>query len=143
MHRYAIMTVREILESYKHIAVVGVSEKREKPSHGVTKYLIHAGYTIYPVNPNLDKVFGITCYPSLPDIPAEKRKNIEIVDIFRKPEHVDRIVDEAIEIGAKVIWMQLGITNEEASRKAQEAGLEVIQNRCIAVEHNHLFGSGK
>lgn len=143
MQRSSIMTIREILESFRHIAVVGVSEKRERPSHNVTKYLIHAGYTIYPVNPNLGSVFGITCYPSLPDIPAEKRKNIEIVDIFRKPEHVDRIVDEAIEIGAKVIWMQLGITNEEASRKAREAGLEVIQNHCIAVEHNHLFGSGK
>ena len=137
------MTIREILESFRHIAVVGASEKRERPSHNVTKYLIHAGYTIYPVNPNLGSVFGITCYPSLPDIPPEKRKNIEIVDIFRKPEHVDRVVDEAIEIGAKVIWMQLGITNEEASRKAREAGLEVIQNHCIAVEHNHLFGSGK
>ena len=137
------MTIREILESFRHIAVVGASEKRERPSHNVTKYLIHAGYTIYPVNPNLGSVLGITCYPSLPDIPPEKRKNIEIVDIFRKPEHVDRVVDEAIEIGAKVIWMQLGITNEEASRKAREAGLEVIQNHCIAVEHNHLFGSGK
>ena len=140
MHSYSTMTIKEILESYKHVAVVGVSEKREKPSHNVTKYLIHAGYTIYPVNPNLERAFGITCYPSLLDIPDEQRKNIEIVDIFRKPEHVGRIVDDAIEVGAKVIWMQLGITQEEAARKASNAGLEVIQNHCIAVEHNHLFG---
>ncbi|NEX14092.1 MAG: CoA-binding protein [Prosthecochloris sp.] len=133
------MTVKEILESYKHVAVVGLSEKRDRPSHNVTKYLIHAGYTIYPVNPNLDKVFGITCYPSLLDIPDEKRKNIEIVDIFRKAEHVDRIVDEAIEIGAKVIWMQLGIINDKAAGKAREAGLEVVENQCMAVEHHHLF----
>ncbi|MCG8342493.1 MAG: CoA-binding protein [Chlorobiales bacterium] len=134
------MTTKEILDSFKHVAVVGVSEKRERPSHSVTKYLIHAGYTIYPVNPNLDSIFGITCYPSLPDIPSDAKSKIEIVDIFRKPEDVGPIVDQAIEIGAKVIWMQLGVTNEEASRKAQEAGLEVIQNLCIAVEHNRLFG---
>jgi len=133
------MTVKEILESYKHIAVVGLSEKRDRPSHNVTKYLIHAGYTIYPVNPNLDKVFGITCYPSLLDIPDEQRKNIEIVDIFRKPEHVEGIVDEAIEIGAKVIWMQLGITNDKAASKARKAGLEVVENQCMATEHHHLF----
>lgn len=134
------MTIREILESFKHIAVIGVSEKRERASHTVTKYLIHAGYTIYPVNPNLDSIFGITCYPSLLDIPCDARKKIEIVDIFRKPEEVGPIVDQAIEIGAKVVWMQLGVTNEGASRKAQEAGLEVIQNHCIAVEHNRLLG---
>jgi predicted CoA-binding protein len=134
------MTIREILEVYKHVAVVGVSEKRGKPSHSVTKYLVHAGYTIYPVNPNLHSVFGIPCHPSLLEIPAEKRSLIEIVDIFRKPEDVESIVDQAIEIGAKVIWMQLGITNDAASDKAKEAGLEVIQNRCIAVEHNLLTG---
>ena len=137
------MTIKEILESFKHVAVIGVSEKRERPSHSVTKYLIHAGYTIYPVNPNLDKVFGIKCYPSLLDIPADLRRNIEIVDIFRKPADAGSIVDQAIEIGARVVWMQLGITHEEAARKAREAGLEVVQNHCIAVEHNHLLGSGK
>lgn len=134
------MTIREILESFKHIAVIGVSEKRERPSHNVTKYLIHSGYTIYPVNPNLDSIFGITCYPSLLDIPPDTREKIEIVDIFRKPEEVVAIVDQAIEIEAKVVWMQLGVTNEDASRKARQAGLDVIQNRCIAVEHNRLFG---
>lgn len=134
------MTIREILESFKHIAVIGVSEKRERPSHKVTKYLIHSGYTIHPVNPNLDSVFGITCYPSLLDIPPDTRGKVEIVDIFRKPEEIGAIVDQAIEIKAKVIWMQLGITNEDASRKARQAGLDVIQNRCIAVEHDRLFG---
>lgn len=137
------MTIQEILESYKHIAVVGISEKSERPSHSVAKYLIHAGYTIYPVNPNLDKVFGLKCRPSLLDMPADLRRSIEIVDIFRKPKEVGPVVDQAIEIGAKVIWMQLGITNEDAARKAREAGLEVVQNHCIAVEHQHLFNSGK
>lgn len=133
------MTIREILESFKHIAVIGVSEKRERPSHNVTKYLIHAGYTIYPVNPNLDSIFGITCYPSLPDIPSEARTKIEIVNIFRKPEEVEPIVDQAIVTEAKVVWMQLGVTNEEAARKARQAGLDVVQNRCIAIEHSRLF----
>lgn len=133
------MTIREILESFKHIAVIGVSEKRERPSHNVTKYLIHAGYTIYPVNPNLDSIFGITCHPSLPDIPSEARTKIEIVNIFRKPEEVEPIVDQAIATEAKVVWMQLGVTNEEAARKAGQAGLDVVQNRCIAIEHSRLF----
>ncbi len=135
------MTIREILETCRHVAIIGVSEKPERPSHSVTKYLIHHGYTIYPVNPNLKSVFGIECYPSLLDIPADKKKNIEIVDIFRKPEHVGRIIDEAIEIGAKVIWMQLGITHEAACRKARNAGLAVVENRCIETEHHRLLGS--
>lgn len=134
------MTIHEILESFRHVAVVGVSEKRERPSHNVTKYLIHAGYTIYPVNPNLGSVFGITCYPSLPDIPDDARRKIEIVNIFRKSEEVGPIVDQAIEIGVKAVWMQLGVTNEKAARKVQEAGLAVIQNRCMAIEHKRLFG---
>ncbi len=134
------MTISEILESFTHIAVIGVSEKRERASNTVTKYLIHAGYTIYPVNPNLQSVFGITCHPSLLDIPPDARRNIEIVNIFRRPEEVGPIVGQAIEIGAKVVWMQLGVTNEDAAHKARQAGLEVIQNRCIAVEHSRLFG---
>ena len=137
------MTIQEILESYKHIAVVGISEKSERPSHSVAKYLIHAGYTIYPVNPYLDSIFGITCYPSLLDIPAEERSNIEIVDIFRKPAEAGPIVEQSIEIGAEVIWMQLGVTNPDAARKAREAGLEVIEDRCIAIEHSHIFGSNR
>ncbi len=134
------MTIREILETYTTIAVIGISAKPERASHSVTRYLLHAGYTIVPVNPLLDEVFGLRCYPSLSDIPAELRNTIEIVDIFRKPAEVGPVVEEAIGIGAKVVWMQLGITHDAAARKAEEAGLDVIQNRCIAVEHGRMKG---
>lgn len=132
------MDIAKILTTYKHIAIVGLSDKPDRASHAVARYLIHAGYTIYPVNPSISTVLGLECWPSLSDIPAEKRDLIEIVDIFRKPQDVPPVVDEAIAIGAKVVWMQLGITNEAAAEKARKAGLDVVQNRCISVEHMHL-----
>lgn len=132
------MDIAKILTTYKHIAIVGLSDKPDRASHAVARYLIHAGYTIYPVNPSISTVLGLECWPSLSDIPAEKRDLIEIVDIFRKPQDVPPVVDEAIAIGAKTIWMQLGITNEAATEKARKAGLDVVQNRCISVEHMHL-----
>ena len=133
------MTIREILETYRHIAIVGMTDNPERVSSSVSKYMMHAGYTVYPVNPTKKTVFGLESYPSIGEMPAGMKQAIEIVDIFRKPEAVGPVVDEAIEAGAKVIWMQLGITNEEAAEKARVAGLEVVQNRCIAVEHRHLF----
>ncbi len=132
------MDIAKILTTYKHIAIVGLSDKPDRASHAVARYLIHAGYTIYPVNPSISTVLGLECWPSLSDIPAEKRDLIEIVDIFRKPQDVSPVVDEAIAIGAKAVWMQLGITNEAAAEKARKAGLDVVQNRCISVEHMHL-----
>ncbi|NTV67935.1 MAG: CoA-binding protein [Chlorobaculum sp.] len=132
------MDIATILTKYKHIAVVGISDKPERASNGVARYLIQAGYTIYPVNPMLNTVLGHECRPSLSAIPPEKRDLIEIVDIFRKPQDVPPVVDEAIAIGAKVVWMQLGITNAAAAEKARNAGLDVVQNRCISVEHMHL-----
>ncbi len=132
------MTIREILETYTTVAVIGISAKPERPSHSVTKYLLHAGYGIVPVNPLLDNIFGLKCHPSLTDVPPELRNTIEVVNIFRKPDEVEPVVDQAIAIGAKVIWMQLGVTHDAAARKAEEAGLDVIQNRCIAVEHSRL-----
>jgi len=132
------MDITSILTAYRHIAIVGLSDKPDRASNGVARYLIHAGYTIYPVNPMLGTVLGLECWPSLSDIPAEKRALIEIVDIFRKPQDVPPVVDEAISIGAKVVWMQLGITNEAAAEKARNAGLDVVQNRCISVEHMRL-----
>lgn len=132
------MDIAKILTTYKHIAIVGLSDKPDRASNAVARYLLHAGYTIYPVNPLLSTVLGLECWPSLSDIPAEKRDLIEIVDIFRKPQDVPPVVDEAIAIGAKAIWMQLGITNEAATEKARKAGLDVVQNRCISVEHMHL-----
>jgi len=132
------MDISSILTKYKHIAVVGISDKPERASNAVARYLIHAGYTIYPVNPSLSEVLGLECWPSLSAIPPEKRELIEIVDIFRKPQDVAPVVYEAVAIGAKVVWMQLGITHEAAAEKARIAGLDVVQNRCISVEHMHL-----
>ncbi|MCX6179455.1 MAG: CoA-binding protein [Chlorobiales bacterium] len=132
-------TIKNILVSFRNIAVVGISAKPERPSNKVAKYLIEQGYTVYPVNPGLEEVFGLPCYPSLSSIPPEMSKKIEIVNIFRKSADVPPIVDEAIDIGAKVIWMQSGITNEEAANKARNSGLLVVENHCIAVEHQLLF----
>ncbi|ASQ90205.1 CoA-binding protein [Prosthecochloris sp. GSB1] len=133
------MTVREILATYRHIAIVGISDRPARASSDVSRYLMQAGYTILPVNPNRKTVFGLECHPSISAMPAELKRKIEIVDIFRKPRSVEPIVDEAIEAGAKVVWMQPGAANEEAAEKARKAGLEVVLNRCMAVEHRRLF----
>jgi predicted CoA-binding protein len=133
------MDIRTILETYRHIAVVGISDRPNRPSNGVARFLIDAGYTVYPVNPKLDMVLDLQCYPSLLAIPEEIRRNIEIVDIFRKSADVPPVVDEAIAIGAKVVWMQLGITNEAAAAKARKAGLEVVQDHCTAIEVQNIL----
>ncbi len=132
-------TIKDILTSFRNIAVVGISDKPERPSNMVAGYLLQHGFTLYPVNPVLKEVLGRPCFPALSSIPAEQRKKIEIINIFRKSADVLPIVDEAIAIGAKVIWMQSGITNEDAALKARNAGLLVVENRCIAVEHQHLY----
>lgn len=135
-----MMTVREILKSYHHIAVVGISDNPSRPSRSVARYMIHAGYTIYPVNPGVRKILGLTCYPSLTEAAKAHPGTIEIVNIFRRSAEVPPVVEEAIDIGAKVIWMQLGITNDKAARMAEKAGLSVIEDHCIAVEHKRLMG---
>ncbi|NTW69989.1 MAG: CoA-binding protein [Chlorobiaceae bacterium] len=132
-------TIESILKSFRHIAVAGLSDRVERPSNGVARYMMEQGYTIYPVNPNIKEVLGLSCYPSLAAMPREISRKIEIVTIFRKAEDVPPIVDEAIAIGAKVIWMQSGISNRSAAEKARKAGLLVIENRCIAVEHQSLY----
>jgi uncharacterized protein len=121
----------DILTKYKTIAVVGLSSNPMRPSHGVTEYMQSSGYHIIPVNPNEREVLGEPSYASLDDVPEK----IEIVDVFRRPEDVPPVVDAAIRAGAKVIWMQLGIANEAAARKAQAAGLTVVMDACILVEH--------
>jgi uncharacterized protein len=108
------MTIPEILKTYKTIAVVGVSDNPTRPSHTVTKYMLAQGYTIIPVNPTIESVFGLKCYPSLLALPDELKRAVEIVNVFRKPDDVPPVVDDAIAIGAKVVWMQLGITNQAA-----------------------------
>jgi predicted CoA-binding protein len=123
--------IRTILEAYRSIAVVGLSDKPDRDSHRVAAYLKQKGYRIIPVNPKVGEVLGEQSYPSLKDVPEP----VEIVDIFRRPEAVPAIVDEAIAVGAKVVWMQEGIVHNEAAGKARAAGLQVVMNRCILKEH--------
>ncbi|NOX38777.1 MAG: CoA-binding protein [Calditrichaeota bacterium] len=120
----------KILTAYRNVAIVGASNKPHRDSFQVTQFLMEQGFQIFPVNPNVEEILGRKCYPSLMDIP----ETVEIVDIFRRPEEVVPIVEQAIAIGAKVIWMQLGVINEEAARLARKSGLSVIMNRCIKIE---------
>ena len=129
--------IADILNRYRRIAVVGLSSNRTRPSYGVTEYMQSQGYAIVPVNPNETEVLGEKSYAQLEDVPGE----LEIVDIFRKAEDVPPIVDAAIRLGAKVIWMQLGIENEEAAEKARAAGLTVVMDACVLVEHKRRRGS--
>lgn len=126
--------IARILNTCKTIAVVGLSKNQFRPSHGVAKYMQRHGYTIIPVNPAMDEILGETCYPKLTDIP----QTVEIVDVFRRSEHVPGIVEQAIEIKAKVLWLQLGVYHEEAIKTALEHGLQVVAERCIKIEHMHL-----
>jgi uncharacterized protein len=123
--------IKEILQNFKTIAIVGLSTDEVKDSYRVAEYLQRHGYKIIPVNPKYLEILDEKCYPDLKSIPEK----VDIVDIFRKPEAVPLIVDEAIEIGAKIIWMQLGICNNSAAEKARAAGLKVVMNKCIKVEH--------
>ena len=127
--------IRLILFSAKTIAVVGASPKPWRDSGSIAMFLIEKGYIVYPVNPNYLEVYGVKCYPNIKSIPGK----IDIVDIFRKSEEVEPIVDEAITVGAKCVWMQLGVVNERAATKADTAGVKVIMDRCIAIEHRALM----
>jgi predicted CoA-binding protein len=126
--------IKELL-NYKNIAVVGLSPKEDRPSYVVAKYLQSHGYKIIPVNPRGDEILGEKCYPNLSAIPHP----IDVVDIFRRPEDIPPIVEEAIKIKAKVIWMQEGIINEAAAEKARQAGLDVIMNKCMLKEHRRVI----
>jgi uncharacterized protein len=123
--------IAEILKNTKTIAVVGMSPKPDRPSHQVPQYLEAQGYTIIPVNPGQTEIDGKTCYKSLRDVPG----GIDVVDIFRQPEAVPEIVEEAIAKKAKVVWMQSGIVNNAAAERAKAAGLMVVMNKCLKVEH--------
>ena len=126
--------IAELLHSSRTIAIVGLSSKRFRPSHGVSDYLKRAGYRIIPVNPMETQVLGEKAYPDLESVPGP----IDIVDIFRRSECVPEIVEAAIRKGAKAIWMQEGVYNEEAARRAEEAGLMVVMDRCILKDHRRL-----
>ncbi len=131
-----INSLRKILKTNKNIAVVGLSAKWHRPSYFAAKYMKEHGYNIVPVNPAYDEILGEKCFPTLLDID----KKIDIVNCFRKSEDIGPLVPMAIDIGAKVFWMQLGIYNEEAEKKINDAGLECVQDRCVKIEHARLFG---
>jgi len=126
--------ISEILHNCRTIAVVGLSSKRFRPSYGVAEYLKRSGYRIIPVNPNETEVLGERSYPDLESIPEP----VDLVDIFRRSEHVPEIVEAAIRIGAKAVWMQEGVIHEAAARRAEEAGLAVVMDRCILKDHRRL-----
>jgi len=126
--------IDEILRSARTIAVVGLSSKRFRPSYGVAEYMQRAGYRIVPVNPEEREVLGEKCYADLDSVPEA----IDIVDIFRRSEFVPEIVEAAIRKGAKAVWMQEGVIHEEAARRAAEAGLDVVMDRCILKDHRRL-----
>lgn len=123
----------QILRDSKTIAVVGLSPKPERPSYQVAAYLLSAGFEIIPVNPGHEQILGRHCYPNLEAIPGR----VDIVNIFRNSKEVPAIVDSAIRIGAKVVWMQLGIVHEEAAAKAKAAGLAVVMDRCLQIDHQN------
>ena len=127
--------IADILKKYKTIAVVGLSSNPMRPSHGVTEHMQAAGYRIIPVNPNETEVLGEKSYARLEDVP----ENIDIVDVFRRAEEVPPVVESAIRVGAKVVWLQLGIENDAAAEKGRAAGLTVIEDACILIEHRKRF----
>lgn len=127
--------IRSILASSKTIAVVGASPKPWRDSGSIALYLAGKKYTVYPVNPKYKDVLGMKCYADLAEIPEK----VDIVDIFRNANDVEPVVEEAIQTGAQCVWMQLGVVNERAAAKAESAGLKVIMDRCIAIEHRALM----
>lgn len=133
-----IPTLRRILKQNNTLAIVGLSADWYRPSYFAAKYMLDHGYRIIPVNPTYvgREILGQKCYASLLDIPEK----VDIVDCFRKSEEIVPIAEQAITIGAKVLWMQLGIVNETAAEMVQRAGLEVVMNRCVKIEHARLFG---
>src|SRR5688572_30450118 len=127
---------RRILLRHRTIAVVGLSANWYRPSYFAAKYMQEHGYRVIPVNPMYEEVLGEKCYKSVRDIPDK----VDIVDCFRKSEEIRSIADDAVAVGARVLWMQLGVQNPEARRIAEAAGLEVVENRCVKIEHARLFG---
>ena len=128
--------VRRILTRHKVLAVVGLSAQWHRPSYFAAKYMQQHGYRVIPVNPMYDEILGEKCFKSLRDIPGP----VDIVDCFRKSAEIPALADEAIAIGAKVLWMQLGVKSADARRKAEAAGLEVVEDRCVKIEHGRFFG---
>lgn len=134
MEKIRVSIEEKILKEFRNVAVVGLSSDPEKPSYGIASYLAEQGYNIIPVNPNAQEILGRTSYPDLSSIPEK----VEVVEIFRRSEDVIPIVEEAIKIGARAVWMQEGIVNEEAAAKARDAGLLVVMDKCMFKEHQRM-----
>jgi hypothetical protein len=126
-----------IIQNSRTVALVGVSANPLRSSNFVASYLVRTPLTAYPVNPAYDEVLGLRCYPTLHDLPEVP----DIVDVFRRHDAIPEVVDEAIEVGAKVVWLQLGSRHDEAARKAMDAGLQVVQDRCLKIEHARFSGA--
>lgn len=129
-------TIRRILDEAKTVAMVGLSGNWYRPSYFAAKYLLDHGYQVIPVNPNYEEILGQKCYPDLAAIPGK----VDIVDLFQRSEDVPKFVQPAIDMGASVLWLQLGIVNDDAASMARDAGLEVIMDRCMKIEYARLFG---
>lgn len=138
MKRDQEATIRDILANSRTIAVVGLSDDPQRPSHRVAKYLQQQGYRIIPVNPNIEAALGEKSYPDLASVPEP----VDVVDVFRRPEYVPDIINAAIEIEAGAIWLQDGITSPEAEQRAREMGIAVVSDTCMAREHRHLMRQG-
>ena len=131
-----INTLRRILKECRVLAVVGLSAQWHRPSHFAAKYMLEHGYRVIPVNPRYREVLGQKCYASLREIPEK----VDLVDVFRKTAEVLPVARDAVAIGARVFWQQLGVRNEEAAALAQAAGLDSVMDRCVKIEHGRLFG---
>ena len=132
--------IYELLSRAKTIAVVGLSESPMRPSHGVSAYMQAQGYKIVPVNPQITEALGEKSYASLLELPTEVAKKVDVVDVFRRPEYADEIVDQAIRLKIPAIWMQEDVINERAAEKARKAGMFVVMDRCVLKEHQARFG---
>ena len=128
--------MEEILRNYKNIAVVGLSDKPFRDSYAVAKFMMSQGYNVIPVNPTVETILDKESYPDLNSIPGE----VDLVDIFRDPKQVELVIDQAIKIGAKAVWMQLGVINHDAARKALDAGLKVVMDHCWKIEYARHIG---
>ncbi len=132
--------IYELLSRAKTIAVVGLSQSPMRASYGVSAYMQSVGYKIVPVNPQIAEALGEKAYPSLLEIPPDVARKIDLVDVFRRPEYVDEIVEQAIQLKIPAIWLQEGVINERAAEKARNAGMFVVMDRCVLKEHRARFG---
>ena len=126
--------IRDLLKRVRTIAVVGLSPQRHRPSHRIAAYLIDRGYLVFGVRPDGEEILGRPCYPRLSDVPEA----IDLVNVFRRPRHLPQHTDETIAVGAPALWFQLGVIDDESALRAQDAGIAVVMNRCILVEHGRL-----